>query len=475
MNTSRLRAHFSLRATRIRIFLAAVVLAMISCQESQADAFGEGVSSFEIEFVTIGDPGNAPDLDNNPRSYIGHPGAYPIGGLDYEYRIGKYEIAREQIEKANSLGDLGITMLDMTKVQLNLQIATANEPFLPATGISWYEAATFVNWLNASEGYTEAYKVRDGAFQVWEPNDEGYDSSNIFRNRQAHYFLPSDSEWYKAAFYDGKKDVYYHYATGSDTPPDRVARGTDEGTVVYHQRGPAPVKQAGGLSPYGTMGQSGNAWEWEETQYKHVNKKIDALRGLRSGDWGTDAEHVSADYRNPFGPEVENQLMSFGFRVASLAEPSALGDFNANGVFDAADIDRIVTGANNLRRDLTSDGVVNGDDRVYWVHKIAHTWFGDANLDGQFNNSDLLAVFQQGRYEDQILANAGWDSGDWNGDGDFDSSDLILAFQDNGYDRGPRPDAVVAVAVPEISGGALLLLVGIAAAARRPNARPEHS
>ena len=60
---------------------------------------------------------------------------------------------------------------------------------------------------------------------------------------------------------------------------------------------------------------------------------------------------------------------------------------------------------------------------------------GDANLDGRFNSSDLVKVFQAGKYEDSIFQNASWEEGDWNGDGDFDSQDLVMAFQLGWYEQ----------------------------------------
>ena len=44
------------------------------------------------------------------------------------------------------------------------------------------------------------------------------------------------------------------------------------GTAVYDGHAdPADVTIAGGLSPYGTIGQGGNVWEWEETDFDLVN------------------------------------------------------------------------------------------------------------------------------------------------------------------------------------------------------------
>jgi chitodextrinase len=56
---------------------------------------------------------------------------------------------------------------------------------------------------------------------------------------------------------------------------------------------------------------------------------------------------------------------------------------------------------------------------------------GDANQDGVFNSSDLVRVFQTGKYETSMPAL--WSEGDWNGDGYFTTSDLVFAFQRGGY------------------------------------------
>ena len=58
---------------------------------------------------------------------------------------------------------------------------------------------------------------------------------------------------------------------------------------------------------------------------------------------------------------------------------------------------------------------------------------GDANRDGGFDSSDLIAVFQRAEYEDGIANNSVWEDGDWNGDSEFDSTDIVLAFQSGRY------------------------------------------
>jgi M6 family metalloprotease-like protein len=107
-----------------------------------------------------------------------------------------------------------------------------------------------------------------------------------------------------------------------------------------------------------------------------------------------------------------------------------------------ASIDSIFsTIRNNLHLeafDLNEDRQVNQLDADFLIHDILETDFGDANLDGQFNSSDLVAVFQRGRYEDNIPGGAGWADGDWNGDGEFNSADFVKAFQTGGYELGAR-------------------------------------
>ena len=39
--------------------------------------------------------------------------------------------------------------------------------------------------------------------------------------------------------------------------------------------------------------------------------------------------------------------------------------------------------------DLNSDSYIDLEDHRIWVKDIKHTWYGDADLDGEFNSSDL--------------------------------------------------------------------------------------
>jgi formylglycine-generating enzyme len=297
------------------VALAFVVLVCTAAARSAAgDTFGSGANTFDIEFVTIGNPGNAADTTGEPN---------PAGSVPYTYRMGKFEVSEQMIDEANAEGGLGITK-------------ETRGPNKPATFVNWNEAARFVNWLNTSTGSPPAYKfaiqpgevgyIANANIELWTISDAGYDPNNLFRNTLARYFLPDVHEWYKAAYYDPTSGIYFHYPTGSDSAPTPVASGTAAGTAVYNnQPGLADISFAGGLSPYGTMGQGGNIYEWEETDFDLVNDSSSSARGIRGGFWG-EFSSLNLSSSSRLGGNLTDVLNIVGFRVASIAipEPSTL-------------------------------------------------------------------------------------------------------------------------------------------------------
>jgi formylglycine-generating enzyme required for sulfatase activity len=155
---------------------------------------------------------------------------------------------------------------------------------------------------------------------LWTETDNGYDTNNQYRNSLAKYFLPSEDEFYKAAYGKSDGSGYYFYSTASDTAPTPVASGTTAGTAVYNGVGwqPASVYSAGGLSAYGTMGQGGNIFQWEESANDGVNNSATKSRGVRGGLWNNSADFLLSSYRY-YGNNPDNETTIIGFRVASVA------------------------------------------------------------------------------------------------------------------------------------------------------------
>ncbi len=311
------------RWTRSRVLsVAAGALATVASMAAPSYAgivnFGSGANQFGMTFVTIGNPNNAADTTGAPNR---------AGAVDRTYDIGKFEVSRAMVDAYNrNPGVVAITLTNMSSFGGN----GANRP---ATGISWNEAARFVNWLNTSTGGVVAYNYADGNIATnltpWTVSDNlDYDASNPYRSKRAKYFLPSYNEWYKAAYYS-PSGTYYDYATGSDSVPTPVAGGTGTGVngnneAVYAQisaQGPADVTNAGGLSPYGVMGLNGNVREWEESSSNvssgNYNISGSSSRGIRGGVWNFNSASLSSSTRNSLNPSVESG--NVGFRVASLS------------------------------------------------------------------------------------------------------------------------------------------------------------
>ena len=180
-------------------------------------------------------------------------------------------------------------------------------------------------------------------------------------------------------------------------------------------------------------------------------------------------------YLEDLGPEftysaafsVTDDGTIYGWTNGNIAvwTPIAEGDFDQSGEFDLGDIlllfEQIQNADPDLSYDLNDDSLVTSSDLNVWVTDLRESWFGDANLDGEFNTSDLVNVFQAGKFENPNLP-AVWSEGDWNADGIFNTTDLVAAFQDGGFERGPR---ITATAVSEpnsiaLYAAGLLIVVG---------------
>ncbi len=162
-----------------------------------------------------------------------------------------------------------------------------------------------------------------------------------------------------------------------------------------------------------------------------------------------------------------NGLLDF-WSLTKLVIP---GDYDDDHLLTVADVDRLMTrvreGPFGKSYDLNDDGTLNSSDVRVWVRDLKGTFLGDANLDDEFNSTDLVAIFAAGEYEDGLAVNSTWATGDWNADAEFDSGDLVFAFAGGGYEFGPRTEAS---AIPEPTSFATLL-AGLIVLATVPNTR----
>ncbi|MCA9215773.1 MAG: PEP-CTERM sorting domain-containing protein [Planctomycetales bacterium] len=209
--------------------------------------------------------------------------------------------------------------------------------------------------------------------------------------------------------------------------------------------------------------------DFTESSFPSVWRAAIPLTGISGTDFFEDVLNLSGGRGDlHFVSNVSRGISSTG-RFEGTGRILLGGDFSADGYFDVDDIGLL---AQAIRQhsliptyDINKSGEVNLEDLSHYVHDYMGTWFGDSNLDGEFNSGDLVQVFAAGEYEDSVEMNSTWEEGDWNGSGDFDSGDLVTAFQDRGFEQGIRTGVTV---VPEPSG---ILLISLALIGWMGNAR----
>jgi formylglycine-generating enzyme required for sulfatase activity len=301
-----------------RTFLVSIAVLSFAASVASADTFGTGDNQFTIDFVSISG-------DTNPTSGIPAGYNFTFTGVANDYRMGTYEITNDQWFKfGNSLGARVTGSPSYSYDQIRYWTGSS----VPTNNVSWHEAAQFVNFLNTSKGYQAAYKfvgtqgTSGYTFGVWSASDAGYNAANPYRNSNAFYFLPTEDEWVKAAYWNGTSLQAYATKAG-----ESLYRGNgSNGGWNYYGSGPNNPWAVGSGSQElnGTYDMMGNVWEWMESPYSPGQNKSFSDRSIRGGSYEFNGSSLASSYpyyHNPPGFEYEG----VGFRVASIVpEPCSL-------------------------------------------------------------------------------------------------------------------------------------------------------
>jgi formylglycine-generating enzyme required for sulfatase activity len=259
-----------------KVICLAVVCVMAAVNVASADTI-QGI--IDMEFVTIGNAGNAGDT----RGY---------GAVDHAYRIGKYEVTAAQwqtINTAAGIGDSGYW--------------SGNQP---VASISWYDAAQFCNYLTSGNKYSGAYKFDNSG------NFQGIDRVSSISTYGTTYVIPTEDEWYKAAYFKPDGSGYSLYANGTSTAPVAGVNSNYDWAIG------SPWTITNGIPEQnGTFDMMGNVWEWNETLF------YGSYRGIRGGSYNDYGYGLESSKWISIYPNDENSID--GFRVASIVpEPCSL-------------------------------------------------------------------------------------------------------------------------------------------------------
>jgi len=291
-------------------------------------------SAVLIDLVTVGDPGNSTNTGS-------------VGSVGYNYEIGTFEVMNSQyVEFLNSVAATDTYGLyqpmmgfsawgGITRSGSNgsyTYSVKANMGDKPVNYVSFYDAVRFVNWLENGQptGSQGPGTTETGTYSLF--TDGGSTTNASSRDPGAGWVLPTNDEWYKAAYYDptaSGTSNYWLYPTRSDDVPimalvDATGNITNGGFNVANYDSGADwngqdgnVTTVGSAGPdsasyYGTFDQGGNVQEWNETV-------VNTNRMLRGGGFWTYELAMRSSILAISSPLSEG--FNLGFRVAFVPEP----------------------------------------------------------------------------------------------------------------------------------------------------------
>jgi formylglycine-generating enzyme len=353
----------------LRTSLASLCVAAL-CTVTTVAVRAQALVSYE--WVEVGSPGNLPDFTT-------------FGAVPYEFRIGKFEVTVEQYAAfLNAVAKTDTYGLWNNGMQASVNIAgitrsgspgsyvyaamtatsgsapyssTGIPPFRSATGVdsskfpitfvSAFNAARFANWMANGQptGLQDGSTTEDGAYPVSGARNSGpmprRNDINPNTGLPPTVYLPSENEWYKAAYYDPALNSgaggYHRYATRSDTAPGNVVPGSafsasepesNRANYIYGKQYLYSVTQRPEIlatpyltpvgsfpdapSPWGALDMNGNVWE-VNTLTGEGTPNV----GSRGGAWTSLASYLASTYY--LGSVPYSSAVNVGFRLAAPA------------------------------------------------------------------------------------------------------------------------------------------------------------
>jgi len=241
--------------------------------------FGSGANQYSMDFVDIGYAGNAGFTHTNQNGRT-----TTRGGVNYDYSIGKYEVTSSQYERSFTNAN---------------SIWSGSQP---AGRLNFLSAAAFANFLTSGDGQKGVYKFDPFGEPV------SIDRAAALMTYGTIYAIPTDDEWYKAAFFKADGSGYSTYTTGERKPVEGVdAKYNFAGATQY----PWDVG-SGTEENNGTYDMFGNVGEWLEDEVDGDP----AWRGTAGGSYGSYEPITKFDNSGRYLTSTGSLYL--GFRVVSL-------------------------------------------------------------------------------------------------------------------------------------------------------------
>jgi formylglycine-generating enzyme required for sulfatase activity len=412
----------------------------LSFQELEARLAFAGIDPI---LVPVGDVGNVPD---RATGYGGVSEAFRIG--KYEVTIGEYAAFLNAVAAEDPAGLYHEKMADdgtsagisRTSTSAGFAYAVTGPAGItppgatsaanrPISYVNWFDAARFANWMANGQptGPQDRATTEDGAYDltaVVAGTVPVRNTVNPNTGAAPTFFLPTENQWYKAAYYDPDlrrgRGGYYRFATRSDTTPGNVIGDAANQVNYIFSTGAMTVTQeptieatqnyltnVGAMrssrSSYGTFDQNGNVWELTESAGMTGGAVI-----LRGGAWTSFASYLESGYR--LGVMSTTAASNAGFRIAAAsasAEPVVVDLVTVGNANNAAD----VTGFGAVASDyaIAKTGVTIGQ-YVTFLNAVART-----DRHGLYNPAmatdlavaGITRVGRPGRYAYSVMNNDG--------------------------------------------------------------------
>ncbi len=236
-----------------------------------------------IDVVWVHDVGNTADTTT-------------YGAVAYVYAIGKYEVTATQytaflnaVASSDPNGLYNAAMAGSTGCGITRNGTSGSYTYTlnatyanrPVNFVNQYDGFRMANWIQNGEpnglgevaGSTEAgtYTMSGPSSTSFAP-DATYRLNNYNSPATAHWVVPTDNEWYKAAYYKGggTSAGYWSYATQSNSLPGTTYPDLTGNNANFNNAGGSPTdvgRYALSVSAYGTFDQTGNVAEYVQSGF----------------------------------------------------------------------------------------------------------------------------------------------------------------------------------------------------------------